>query len=73
MKVMTCIEDLRQEAGRKVPRAFSDFVEGGSYAEQTLAANCADLQRIKLRQRILIDGVAAAGAGADRALRHGAP
>jgi L-lactate dehydrogenase (cytochrome) len=55
MKVMTCIEDLRQEAGRKVPRAFSDFVEGGSYAEQTLAANCADLQRIKLRQRILID------------------
>jgi L-lactate dehydrogenase (cytochrome) len=55
MKVMTCIEDSRQEAGRKVPRAFSDFVEGGSYAEQTLAANCADLQRIKLRQRILID------------------
>jgi L-lactate dehydrogenase (cytochrome) len=50
MKTMTCIEDLRQAAGRKVPRAFSDFVEGGSYAEQTLAANCADLQRIKLRQ-----------------------
>ena len=55
MKTMTCIEDLRQAAGRKVPRAFSDFVEGGSYAEQTLAANCADLQRIKLRQRVLID------------------
>jgi L-lactate dehydrogenase (cytochrome) len=55
MKMMTCIEDLRQAAGRKVPRAFSDFVEGGSYAEQTLAANCADLQRIKLRQRVLID------------------
>lgn len=55
MKTMTCIEDLRQAAGRKMPRAFSDFVEGGSYAEQTLAANCADLQRIKLRQRVLID------------------
>jgi L-lactate dehydrogenase (cytochrome) len=55
MKMMTCIEDLRQAAGRNVPRAFSDFVEGGSYAEQTLAANCADLQRIKLRQRVLID------------------
>jgi L-lactate dehydrogenase (cytochrome) len=55
MKMMTCIEDLRQAAGRKVPRALSDFVEGGSYAEQTLAANCADLQRIKLCQRVLID------------------
>ncbi len=55
MKTMTCIEDLRRAAGRKVPRAFFDFVEGGSYAERTLAANCADLQRIKLRQRVLID------------------
>ena len=55
MKMMTCIEDLRQAAGRKVPRALSDFVEGGSYAEQTLAANCAELQRIKLCQRVLID------------------
>jgi L-lactate dehydrogenase (cytochrome) len=52
---MTCIEDLRQAASRKVPRAFFDFVEGGSYTEQTLAANCADFERIKLRQRVLID------------------
>jgi L-lactate dehydrogenase (cytochrome) len=55
MKTVTCIEDLRQAACRKVPHAFFDFVESGSYAEQTLVANCADLQRIKLRQRILID------------------
>jgi L-lactate dehydrogenase (cytochrome) len=55
MKTMTCIEDLRQTARRKVPRAFFDYAEGGSYAEETLAANRADLERIKLRQRILVD------------------
>ncbi len=55
MKTMTCIEDLRQAARRKVPRAFFDYAEGGAYAEQTLRANTADLERIKLRQRILVD------------------
>jgi L-lactate dehydrogenase (cytochrome) len=55
MKTMTCIEDLRQTARRRVPRAFFDYAEGGSYAEQTLHANRADLEAIKLRQRILVD------------------
>jgi L-lactate dehydrogenase (cytochrome) len=55
MKTMTCIEDLRRQARRKVPISFFDYAEGGSYAEQTLRANCADLERIKLRQRILVD------------------
>ena len=55
MKTMTSIEDLRQEARRRVPRVFFDYAEGGSYAEQTLNANRADLERIKLRQRILVD------------------
>jgi len=55
MKTMTCIEDLRQAAHRKVPRAFIDYAEAGSYAEETLRANRADLERIKLRQRILCD------------------
>jgi L-lactate dehydrogenase (cytochrome) len=53
MKTMTCIADLRQAAHRKVPRAFIDYAEAGSYAEETLRANRADLERIKLRQRIL--------------------
>jgi L-lactate dehydrogenase (cytochrome) len=52
---MTCIKDLRDTARRRVPRAFFDYADGGSYAEQTLNANCADLERIKLRQRILVD------------------
>src|SRR5580658_5623891 len=55
MKTMTCIEDLRQTARRRVPLAFFDYAEGGSYAEETLHANRADLERIKLRQRILVN------------------
>jgi L-lactate dehydrogenase (cytochrome) len=55
MKTMTCIEDLRQAARRRVPRQFFEYAEGGSYAEQTLHANRADLENIKLRQRILVD------------------
>jgi L-lactate dehydrogenase (cytochrome) len=55
MRTMTCIEDLRQTARRRVPRSFFDYAESGSYAEQTLNANRIDLERIKLRQRILVD------------------
>jgi L-lactate dehydrogenase (cytochrome) len=55
MRTMTCIEDLRQTARRRVPRPFFDYAEAGSYAEQTLHANRVDLERIKLRQRILVD------------------
>jgi L-lactate dehydrogenase (cytochrome) len=55
MRNITCIEDLRQLARRKVPRAFFDYAEAGSYAQETLRANRADLERIKLRQRVLVD------------------
>src|ERR1700688_3195298 len=55
MKHITCIEDLRQVHMRKVPKAFFDYADRGSYAEETLRANREDLQAIKLRQRILVD------------------
>ncbi|MGO4712269.1 alpha-hydroxy acid oxidase [Bradyrhizobium sp. 2TAF24] len=55
MKDITCIEDLRQIHKRRVPKAFFDYVDGGSYAEETLRANREDLQKIKFRQRILVD------------------
>jgi L-lactate dehydrogenase (cytochrome) len=55
MKHITCIEDLRQRHKRKVPKAFFDYCDRGSYAEETLRANREDLQAIKLRQRILVD------------------
>jgi L-lactate dehydrogenase (cytochrome) len=55
MKHITCIEDLRQVHMRKVPKAFFDYADRGSYAEETLRANRADLEQIKFRQRILVD------------------
>src|ERR1700682_1415026 len=55
MKHITCIEDLRQLHMRKVPKAFFDYADRGSYSEDTLRANRADLEAIKFRQRILVD------------------
>src|SRR5467141_3290828 len=55
MKHITCIEDLRQVHMRKVPKAFFDYADRGSYAEETLRANRDDLEAIKFRQRVLVD------------------
>lgn len=55
MKHMTCIEDLRVAARRRVPRAFFDYADSGSYSEETFRANRDDLAHIKLRQRVLVD------------------
>ena len=55
MKHITCIEDLRQLHKRRVPKAFFDYADRGSYSEATLRANHDDLQQIKFRQRILVD------------------
>ena len=55
MKHITCIEDLRELHKRRVPRAFFDYADRGSYAEETLRANREDLQQIKFRQRVLVD------------------
>src|ERR1700747_2205579 len=55
MRTVTCIEDLRQTARRKVPRAFFDYAEAGSYSEATLRANREDLEPTKRRRRVLGD------------------
>jgi len=55
MKHITCIEDLRQLHKRRVPKAFFDYADRGSYTEDTLRANSEQLQEIKFRQRILVD------------------
>jgi L-lactate dehydrogenase (cytochrome) len=55
MKHITCIEDLRELHRRRVPKAFFDYADRGSYSEETLRANRADLQQIKFRQRVLVD------------------
>ena len=55
MTPITCIEDLRQLAEKRVPRAFFQYVDSGSYAEETFRANRADMERVKLRQRVLVN------------------
>ena len=46
MRMMTCIEDMRLLARRRVPKMFFEYADRGSYAEETLRINRADLQRI---------------------------
>jgi L-lactate dehydrogenase (cytochrome) len=55
MKHVTCIEDLRLLHKQRVPKAFFDYADRGSYTEDTLRANSEKLQEIKFRQRILVD------------------
>jgi len=55
MPVITCVEDLRQMARKRVAKAVFDYVERGSYDEQTLRANRADLEALHFRQRVAID------------------
>lgn len=52
---ITCIEDLRIVAKRKVPKMFYDYADTGSWTETTYHANTTDFQPIKLRQRVLTD------------------
>ena len=55
MPVVTCIEDLRVMARKRVARAVFDYVDGGAYTEATLRANCADLEALALRQRVAVN------------------
>jgi L-lactate dehydrogenase (cytochrome) len=50
---ITCVADLRDLAKRRVPRAFFEYADRGSYDETTLRANRTALQRITLRQRVM--------------------
>ena len=52
---ITCIEDLRVIAKRRVPRMFYDYCDSGSYTQSTYRANEADFQSIKLRQRVAVN------------------
>ncbi|KRB79733.1 alpha-hydroxy-acid oxidizing enzyme [Sphingomonas sp. Root710] len=54
-KAITCIEDLRQLAERRVPRMFYDYADSGSWTESTYRANSGDFAAIKLRQRVAVD------------------
>jgi L-lactate dehydrogenase (cytochrome) len=55
MPVITCIEDLRRLARKRVPRMFYDYADSGSWSETTYRANENDFAAIKLRQRVAVD------------------
>ena len=51
--VITCIEDLRVIAKRRVPRMFYD--DSGSWTESTYRSNETAFQKIKFRQRVAVN------------------
>ena len=55
MTTITCIEDLRRIAERRVPRMFYDYADSGSWTESTYRANSTDFEKIKFRQRVAVD------------------
>jgi L-lactate dehydrogenase (cytochrome) len=55
MPVVTCIDDLRDMAKKRVARAIFEYVDCGAYTECTLRANRAEIEAIGLRQRVGID------------------
>lgn len=52
---VTNIADLRAIARRRVPRAFFEYADRGSYDENTLRENRRALDRVQLRQRVMQD------------------
>jgi L-lactate dehydrogenase (cytochrome) len=53
--VITCVEDMRQAARRRLPRALFDFIDGGAQDEVTLRRNREDFARLTLVPRVLTD------------------
>jgi L-lactate dehydrogenase (cytochrome) len=51
--MLATFDDFRSAARRRLPRLLFDYIDGGSYAERTLAANTADFAGVSLRQRVL--------------------
>ncbi|RXJ71531.1 alpha-hydroxy-acid oxidizing enzyme [Veronia nyctiphanis] len=47
--------DFRLAAKKRLPPFLFEYIDGGSYREDTLARNCTDLSQTALRQRVLKD------------------
>ncbi len=50
---VTNIADLRELARRRVPRAFFEYADRGSYDETTLRENRRAFERLRFRQRVM--------------------
>jgi L-lactate dehydrogenase (cytochrome) len=53
--IITCIEDLRCLARKRVPRMLYDYADSGSWTEGTYRANQSDFAGIKFRQRVAVN------------------
>lgn len=53
--VAVTVSDYREAARRRLPPLFFEYLDGGSYAELTLARNIDDMQALALRQRVMRD------------------
>ncbi len=49
------IDDLRLAAERRLPKLFFDYIDGGSFSEETYRRNREDFSRLALRQNVLAD------------------
>jgi L-lactate dehydrogenase (cytochrome) len=54
-KLILSIDDLRDLARKRIPRAIFDYAAGGAYAERTLMRNTEDLDAMTFRQRVMVD------------------
>jgi L-lactate dehydrogenase (cytochrome) len=55
MTPITCVEDLRLLAKKRVPRMFYDYADSGAWTESTYRANETDFQGIGFRQRVAVN------------------
>jgi L-lactate dehydrogenase (cytochrome) len=55
MSTILTIADLKDLARRRVPKMFFDYADSGAWTEATYRANEEDFQKIKFRQRVLVD------------------
>jgi L-lactate dehydrogenase (cytochrome) len=49
------IAEMKERARRRVPKMFFDYADSGAWTEGTYRANSDDFDRIKFRQRVLVD------------------
>lgn len=53
--IISASTDYREAARRRLPPFLFHYIDGGAYAERTLARNMSDLGDVALRQRVLKD------------------
>ncbi|HEU0197301.1 MAG TPA: alpha-hydroxy acid oxidase [Nevskiaceae bacterium] len=52
---MTCVEDFRLTAHRRIPKMFYDYVDSGSWTQGTYQRNAEELQWLRFHQRVGVD------------------